>query len=144
MGGYFYGDVGSYTFSATYCVFFEEGICEISVFWASKTHFDHNFSKSPRINLRFCTVAKLKKLNNFYLGRFEDCPIKNSRNRDFSLYLARARARARAPGPRERVGPPALIQKGGCRSFRSAHFAFCRTYFDINLECCSFWKKSNL
>ena len=32
MGGYFYGDVGSYTFSATYCLFFEEGICKISVF----------------------------------------------------------------------------------------------------------------
>ena len=27
------------------------------------------------------------------------------------ILSARARARARAPGPRERVGPPALIQK---------------------------------
>ena len=67
-------------------------------------HFDHNFSKSKRIDFRFCTLAKLEKLNNFYLYRIEDYPNKKSRNRDFRLYLARARARARAPGPRERWG----------------------------------------
>ena len=61
-------------------------------------HFDHNFSKSPRIDFRFFTVAKLKKLNNFYLGRIEDWPMKKSRNRVFTPYLARARARAR-PSP---------------------------------------------
>ena len=62
------------------------------------TCFAHNFFKSPRIDFRFFTVAKLKKLNNFYLGRIEDWPIKNSRNRVFTPYLARARARAR-PSP---------------------------------------------
>ena len=35
-------------------------------------------------------------------------------------YLARARARARAPGPRERVGPPALIQKEQVKIFQIA------------------------
>ena len=59
------------------------------------TYFDHNFFKSNRIDFRFCTLAKLEKLNNFYLYRIEDYPNKKSRNRDFRLYLARARARAR-------------------------------------------------
>ena len=60
------------------------------------TYFDNNFFKSKRIDFRFCTLAKLEKLNNFYLYRIEDYPNKKSRNRDFRLYLARARARARA------------------------------------------------
>ena len=68
------------------------------------TYFDHNFFKSKRIDFRFCTLAKLEKLNNFYLYRIEDYPNKKSRNRDFRLYLARARARpalasAGASGP---------------------------------------------
>ena len=32
-----------------------------------KTHFDHNFSRPARIELKFCTVAKLEELNNFCL-----------------------------------------------------------------------------
>ena len=39
-----------------------------------KFHFDHNFSRSAWIEIRFGTVAKLEKLNNFSLDRIEDCP----------------------------------------------------------------------
>ena len=69
-------------------------------------------------------MAKLKKLNNFYLGRFEDCPIKNSRTRDFSLYLARARARAR-PALASALGLRPLFGEGGADDFldpRILHF----------------------
>ena len=37
-------------------------------------HFDHNFSRSAWIEIRFGTVAKLEKLNNFFFDRIEDCP----------------------------------------------------------------------
>ena len=32
--------------------------------------FDHNFTRSARIELRFWEVANLEKLNNFYRGHF--------------------------------------------------------------------------
>ena len=87
-------------------------LCEfVRYLFISKFHFDHNFFKSKRIDFRFCTLAKLEKLNNFYLYRIEDYPNKKSRNCDFRLYLARARARARAR-PSRALGPPALTQKG--------------------------------
>ena len=35
------------------------------------TYFDHNFFKSKRIDFRFCTLAKLEKLNNFPTDRPE-------------------------------------------------------------------------
>ena len=34
-----------------------------------KTSFDHNFSRPARIELKFCTVAKLEELHNFCLDR---------------------------------------------------------------------------
>ena len=61
-----------------------------------KTSFDHNFSRPARIELKFCTVAKLEELNNFCLDQNESYPWKKVRFRDLRLYLARARARARA------------------------------------------------
>ena len=62
-------------------------------------HFHHNFSKSARIEIRFGTVAKLEKLNNFSLDRIEDCRCKNLSIRVFAGDLARARARpSRARG----------------------------------------------
>jgi hypothetical protein len=39
-----------------------------------KTHFDHNFSRPARIELKFCTVAKLEELNNFCLDQNEGYP----------------------------------------------------------------------
>ena len=32
--------------------------------------FNHNFTRSARIELRFWEVTNLEKLNNFYLGHF--------------------------------------------------------------------------
>ena len=55
-----------------------------------KTHFDHNFSRPARIELKFCTVAKLEELNNFCLDQNEGYPWKKVRFRDLRLYLARA------------------------------------------------------
>ena len=86
------------------------------------TYFDHNFFKSKRIDFRFCTLAKLEKLNNFYLYRIEDYPNKKSRNRDFRLYLARARARA--PGPRERWGLRPLPRRDS-KDFLDLRFSAC-------------------
>ena len=64
------------------------------------TYFDHNFFKSKRIDFRFCTLAKLEKLNNFPTDRPE---VDVTKKVDFPMYaletrgyLARARARARA------------------------------------------------
>ena len=39
-----------------------------------KTSFDHNFSRPARIELKFCTVAKLEELNNFCLDQNESYP----------------------------------------------------------------------
>ena len=64
----------------------------------SENCFDHNSSRSARIELRFCTVAKLEKLNNFYLDCFESYITKNA-SFESPGYLARARARARARPP---------------------------------------------
>ena len=61
----------------------------------SENCFDHNSSRSARIELRFCTVAKLEKLNNFYLDCFESYITKNA-SFENPGYLARARARVRA------------------------------------------------
>ena len=93
------------------------------------TYFDHNFFKSKRIDFRFCTLAKLEKLNNFYLYRIEDYPNKKSRNRDFRLYLARARARARAPGPRERWGLRPLPRRDSKDFLDLRFFAFFEKLF---------------
>ena len=94
------------------------------------TYFDHNFFKSNRIDFRFCTLAKLEKLNNFYLYRIEDYPNKKSRNRDFRLYLARARARARAPGPRERWGLRPLPRRDSKDFLDLRFFAFFEKLFE--------------
>ena len=87
-----------------------------------KTHFDHNFSRPARIELKFCTVAKLEELNNFCLDQNEGYPWKKVRFRDLRLYLARARARARAR-PSRAGGLRPLPRKGtgdlpdGARAF---------------------------
>ena len=90
-----------------------------------KTHFDHNFSRPARIELKFCTVAKLEELNNFCLDQNEGYPWKKVRFRDLRLYLARARARARARPALQSWGPQALTQKGDGGSSRwRARFYF--------------------
>ena len=90
-----------------------------------KTSFDHNFSRPARIELKFCTVAKLEELNNFCLDQNEGYPWKKVRFRDLRLYLARARARARARPALQSWGPQALTQKGDGGSSRwRARFYF--------------------
>ena len=76
--------------------------------------FDHNFTKSARIELRFWEVPNLEKLNNFYLGHFESLLTKTWLFCSFGFYLARARARARAPGQASQswgAWPPARSKK---------------------------------
>ena len=63
-----------------------------------KTHFDHNFSRPARIELKFCTVAKLEELNNFCLDQNEGYPRKK---RDSVICGCTQRERTRAPGPPE-------------------------------------------
>ena len=97
-----------------------------------KTSFDHNFSRPARIELKFCTVAKLEELNNFCLDQNESYPWKKVRFRDLRLYLARARARARAPGPPELgASGPYPEGEGGSSRWR-ARFYFllskCKIY----------------
>ena len=88
-----------------------------------KTHFDHNFSRPARIELKFCTVAKLEELNNFCLDQNEGYPWKKVRFRDLRLYLARARARARAPGPPE-LGASGPYPERGRGIFQMARALF--------------------
>ena len=84
-----------------------------------KTSFDHNFSRPARIELKFCTVAKLEELNNFCLDQNEGYPWKKVRFRDLRLYLARARPALQS------WGPQALTQKGDGGSSRwRARFYF--------------------
>ena len=64
-----------------------------------QNYFDHNFSRSARIEPSCCIVAKLEELNNFYLDCFESYRTKNASFEEIPGYLARARARARAHGP---------------------------------------------
>ena len=64
----------------------------------SENCFDHNSSRSARIEPSFCTVAKLEELNKFYLDCFESYITKNA-SFESPGYLARARARARARPP---------------------------------------------
>ena len=63
-----------------------------------QTCFDHNFSRSARIEPSFCIVAKLEELNNFYFDCFKNYTTKSA-SFENPGYLARARARARAHGP---------------------------------------------
>ena len=86
-----------FKFYPDFLVDFERGGCKVLY----KTSFDHNFSRPARIELKFCTVAKLEELNNFCLDQNESYPWKKVRFRDLRLYLARARARpSRAGGLR--------------------------------------------
>ena len=108
-------------FCPDFLIDFERG--GFKVFY--KTSFDHNFSRPARIELKFCTVAKLEELNNFCLDQNESYPWKKVRFRDLRLYLARARARARARPALQSWGPQALTQKGDRGSSRwRARFYF--------------------
>ena len=88
--------------------------------------FDHNFTKSARIELRFWEVANLEKLNNFCHDHFESLLTKKWLFCSFGLYLARARARARSARP-PRAGGPGLphVQK------RQAKHVLTRARFEI-------------
>ena len=86
-----------FKFYPDFLVDFERGGFKVLYY----TSFDHNFSRPARIELKFCTVAKLEELNNFCLDQNEGYPWKKVRFRDLRLYLARARARpSRAGGLR--------------------------------------------
>ena len=100
------------------------------------TSFDHIFSRPARIELKFCTVAKLEELNNFCLDQNEGYPWKKVRFRDLRLYLARARARARARPALQSWGPQALTQKGDGGSSRwRARFCFSFAVRARQLNC---------
>ena len=72
-----YGE--NYLWGRGLCSFSPDHSCSFPLIKSSKKsvlskgifHFDHNFSRSAWIEIRFGTVAKLEKLNNFPTGRPE-------------------------------------------------------------------------
>ena len=82
-----------FKFYPDFLVDFERGDCKVLY----KTSFDHNLSRPARIELKFCTVAKLEELNNFYLDCFASYLTKNASFDEIPGYLERARARAHGP-----------------------------------------------
>ena len=109
--------------------------------------FDHNFSRSARIELRFWEVANLEKLNNFYLGHFESLLTKKWLFCSFGLYLARARARARSARP-PRAGGPGLphVQKRQAKHvLPRARFEIWRSFARAGRACyVVFWRQRTI